>query len=263
METMNKNCKIYKISFEGTDRVYIGSTVNLEARIRKHLGLLCKGNHHSAKLQNFIKKYKLTPVIEVVDECSTKDRQTVEQYWIDKYNSLHYGFNMVPAEYVLDSEDKFELAKSALERKAIDERKVLMLDKDFSDKYYALISLLRTYGNIVRPDLQHISVEFLNAFNYKKNTSIKNLKESFCIAVPLFNACTEKLTSSCAADPVYMYVNAAYRGYAIIKEDVLVTNTKTFYELFMQGFIKTNRYDKSKLINIMIQQDYNEKVTDA
>lgn len=58
METMNKNCKIYKISFEGTDRVYIGSTVNLEARIRKHLGLLCKGNHHSTKLQNFIKKYK-------------------------------------------------------------------------------------------------------------------------------------------------------------------------------------------------------------
>lgn len=51
---------IYKISSNTTDRIYIGSAVDFNARKRVHLSQLRKGKHHSIKLQRHVDKYGIT-----------------------------------------------------------------------------------------------------------------------------------------------------------------------------------------------------------
>ena len=91
---------IYKITLpHDTEKVYVGSSVNVESRKKDHNRLLTNGKHHSKKLQNSFKKYKHKEVeLIVVEECTQDNRDEREQYWINHYNSMECGYNMVPVD---------------------------------------------------------------------------------------------------------------------------------------------------------------------
>lgn len=82
---------VYKISNIMSGDCYIGSSVNIEGRMREHFNLLRKGRHHSNHLQNAFSKYGEENFgWEVVEKCSVGARLKKEQKWID---TLHPVYN--------------------------------------------------------------------------------------------------------------------------------------------------------------------------
>lgn len=85
---------IYKLVFNGTDKVYIGQSINIEARfeVHKHNMIYEKA---SKKLNSAYSSYGL-PSLHIEEELPSIDSlDNKELYYINKYNSIENGFNTV------------------------------------------------------------------------------------------------------------------------------------------------------------------------
>lgn len=79
-------CGVYKIWNKVSGKVYIGSSVNMNTRWRGHVGLLRKGAHASAYLQNAWSKYGEDAFsCCIVLSCAETDLLQFEQEVIDMY----------------------------------------------------------------------------------------------------------------------------------------------------------------------------------
>lgn len=85
-------CGIYKLKFSGTDKVYIGQSVNIEIRYRQHIRNI-QNNTCSQKLYEAYITYG-TPSLEILSECLIEELDTQEDECIDIYNSVDNGFNI-------------------------------------------------------------------------------------------------------------------------------------------------------------------------
>jgi hypothetical protein len=86
---------VYGILHRISARIYVGSSINILDRIRKHISDLEGNRHHSAKLQNAFHKYGCSQfeflLIETVADVLTL--RTREQHWIDHLSAYAKGFN--------------------------------------------------------------------------------------------------------------------------------------------------------------------------
>lgn len=87
---------IYKITNINNGKVYIGRASNIEKRWQEHKDLLAAGAHHSYKLQecynSLENKHDLK--YEIIEEVAYENERVVkEQYYIDKYDAYHNGYN--------------------------------------------------------------------------------------------------------------------------------------------------------------------------
>jgi len=82
---MNCSCGIYQIqSIIKPNRVYIGSSCNIEKRWNRHKQTLKKGNHHSIKLQRHYDKYgEIDLKFIILASCDRDDLLELEQYYMD------------------------------------------------------------------------------------------------------------------------------------------------------------------------------------
>lgn len=89
---------IYKIETLHNNKLYIGSSDNIEKRIKTHLSRLKRDIHHSEYLQNAYNKYgKDNLKFSVIEILETSENKIVrEQYWMDYYKSYdrNFGYNM-------------------------------------------------------------------------------------------------------------------------------------------------------------------------
>ena len=90
------------------EKVYIGSSVNIEGRWNSHISLLNKNLHHSYKLQRDWKTYGkdifIFEVVEIVDDNNLL--KVKEQKWIDLYQAYILGYNILElAEYTIPKSD--------------------------------------------------------------------------------------------------------------------------------------------------------------
>ena len=88
---------IYIIANKATDKVYVGSAVNLKWREKAHFTRLTRGDHHSQKLQRSWEKhggnnFLFHPILI----CSKEDLLFYEQRAIDFYQAAIDGYNMNP-----------------------------------------------------------------------------------------------------------------------------------------------------------------------
>lgn len=76
---------IYKIiSTIKPDRFYIGSSNNLDRRIKKHLYELKIQKHHSSKMQRHVNKYGIDDLkIEIIEYCELEKLIDREQFYLD------------------------------------------------------------------------------------------------------------------------------------------------------------------------------------
>lgn len=84
-------CGIYKLNFEGTHKVYIGQSNNIESRIRAHQTSM-KNGKCSKKLKEAYLLYG-TPKIETIIECEEHELDSCENEAISIWNSVSDGFN--------------------------------------------------------------------------------------------------------------------------------------------------------------------------
>lgn len=102
---MNKKIiGIYKISNLVNDKIYIGSSMDVDKRIKRHYNELRKDKHYNEYLQRAWNKYgEINFVYDILEILENKnDLIHKEQYYIDKYKSYNilYGYNLCPKAYV-------------------------------------------------------------------------------------------------------------------------------------------------------------------
>lgn len=88
---------IYKIISLINNKVYIGSSSNIENRIIYHLQDFKRENHHNQHLQNTYNKYgKENLQFEVIELCDLKDCYIKEIYWSNFFDSFNpeKGYNI-------------------------------------------------------------------------------------------------------------------------------------------------------------------------
>jgi group I intron endonuclease len=82
---MRNPCGVYVIKCRVNGRVYVGSSINTQARLFSHKTLLARGTHRNPHLQAAWDKYEDEAfTFRVVERCEPKVRHKVEQRWITK-----------------------------------------------------------------------------------------------------------------------------------------------------------------------------------
>lgn len=86
-------CGIYLGSPKNTltDKVYIGQSIDIEDRVKKHNLHLLKGTH-SLKMNNAYKEYGEFEW-EIIKECTEEELNASEKYYIKLFNANTSGFN--------------------------------------------------------------------------------------------------------------------------------------------------------------------------
>lgn len=85
---------IYALTWDGTDKVYIGLSSRIEERFTAHLYTLKSGTHDNYKVQEAYHVYGL-PKLVILEECLVSELNDKEVYWIDDFNSINNGFNII------------------------------------------------------------------------------------------------------------------------------------------------------------------------
>lgn len=84
---------IYKITNQLNGKVYIGQSINIEHRWKEHIQEAKNGIRNYA-LYNAMRKYGIENFsFEIIEECSEKELDEKEVYYIKEYNSYYDGYN--------------------------------------------------------------------------------------------------------------------------------------------------------------------------
>jgi group I intron endonuclease len=117
------SCGIYKIKNIKNDKIYIGSSINLENREYKHFWMLNKNIHDNNHLQNSFNKFgKDCFNFEIVEICNFDELIDKENLYITKYKSniVEYGYNLATVNEfrrnTYNDEVKIKLSKYNLEK---------------------------------------------------------------------------------------------------------------------------------------------------
>jgi hypothetical protein len=98
---------IYKITNISNNKCYIGSSVNVYKRIRRHFYELNKNIHSNKYLQKAFNKYSnlnfKIEIVETFENIKYNDLLNIEKNYILKYNSIETGYNLI-----LDNSEYFK-----------------------------------------------------------------------------------------------------------------------------------------------------------
>ena len=83
---------IYLLEFKGTDKVYIGQSLSIEARYSKHL-LRLKNNLGNYKMQNAYNLYG-NPTLKILCSCSEEELNDLEEEAFQIYDAINNGLNI-------------------------------------------------------------------------------------------------------------------------------------------------------------------------
>lgn len=88
---------IYQIYNPINNKRYIGSSINVERRLKEHLRNLEKNRHCNDHLQSAYNKYKDVLQFQFLEECEPDECLIFEQYYLDYYKSYirEFGYNNV------------------------------------------------------------------------------------------------------------------------------------------------------------------------
>lgn len=142
-------CGIYLLKFDGVDGVYVGQSVNIEYRYKKHLQAL-KRRTANYKLQKEY-DYRGTPKLDILLECSAEELNTNEDEAIKIYDSVNNGFNIAEFADIHGKGEKNPASKYS--EKQIEEVFNLLLDlnnryKDIEEKTGVSLSTIRHIANL-------------------------------------------------------------------------------------------------------------------
>jgi len=98
---------IYKITCLNNDKFYIGSSININRRLKVHQTLLNKNKHPNKRLQNCWNEYgKQSFRFEIIETINNiKQLQTREKWWLDntKCYKREIGFNISSSPHAVET----------------------------------------------------------------------------------------------------------------------------------------------------------------
>jgi group I intron endonuclease len=90
------NCGVYLITNKSNNKVYVGKSIILKYRWKKHLWKLKQGKHYNLHLQSAFKKYGIDYFeFSILEKCSEDIVCEKEMFYISKYQSDNpqFGYN--------------------------------------------------------------------------------------------------------------------------------------------------------------------------
>lgn len=88
---------IYKYTNKLNGKTYIGQSQDIGRRYQQHLYDAEKRPEEGTGVDIAIHKYGIENFIfEIIEQCSIKELDEKERYWIAYYNSYHNGYNRTP-----------------------------------------------------------------------------------------------------------------------------------------------------------------------
>lgn len=87
---------IYALYWWKQDLIYIGQSLNIEARFLEHLRMLRKSKHTNYKVQSAYEKYG-KPSLEILSTCKLDSLNEEEIYWTKEFDSINNGLNIIEA----------------------------------------------------------------------------------------------------------------------------------------------------------------------
>lgn len=102
---------IYRILCVPTGESYIGQTIDINRRKNKHFSTLHRNKHENPKLQNAWNKYgeeNFSFEFWIFNDTTPERLNDLECEYIEKYNSLEKGFNLVPGGGFLPNRQKIK-----------------------------------------------------------------------------------------------------------------------------------------------------------
>ena len=87
---------VYQIYNEETNKRYIGSSIDIERRLKEHKRSLKANRHSNQHLQNAWNKYQEYLIFEALEYCEPDQCLKLEQQYIDYYDSANreFGYNI-------------------------------------------------------------------------------------------------------------------------------------------------------------------------
>lgn len=85
---------IYILYFDDPEKCYIGQSIRINERYRKHKEQLARGTHPNSKLQNAYIKLDKYPCLEILEECNSNDLDKLEIFYISEFDSINSGYNI-------------------------------------------------------------------------------------------------------------------------------------------------------------------------
>jgi group I intron endonuclease len=166
---------VYMILNIISKKVYIGSTYSkrgFSGRWYEHKKLLKRNKHPNIHLQNAHNKYGLYCFeFSVMEECSEKECESKEQYWIDFFNSMdaNCGYNLVSANHKKQSKETIEKRRQTLLRiYASGQRKVT--DEMKSNISKALSGRKLSKERIEKCRISHIGLKYKKGWKHSEET---------------------------------------------------------------------------------------------
>ena len=82
------------------NKKYVGQSIDVNCRLRKHFTKLRNGKHENRHLQRSFNKYgEETFKSYILEECSQEELNDREKYWIEKIKAYEKGFNLTIGGY--------------------------------------------------------------------------------------------------------------------------------------------------------------------
>ena len=192
------NSGIYKITCTATNKIYVGSAVNLSKRKNNHFHSLKKNKHENSYLQNSFNKYGESFFIFETLEIIEKDNLIIcEQKWIDVLKEQYelYNLNMIAGSFLgrkHTDETKKKLSVFRTGQKVSEEVKLKisnsLKDREFSNTHRENLAIKSRGENNARSTLTSEQVILIrnkyipNEYGYRKlakefNTTVSTIEK--------------------------------------------------------------------------------------
>lgn len=184
---------IYSISFEGSNKVYIGSTGKNNGKNKSNNGfyqrwkthiLVLRKNKRNFKLQAAYNKYGESAMyFSIIEEIPSEEVLIREQYWIDKYDSYNNGYNTAPLASSCLGIKRSNQIKAKLSKIKKDKRKnqINLYEEDVKSLYNDGDSI-----KVIANKL-NISKYLIREILEKSNIKIKNISEYRLMKIFVYN----------------------------------------------------------------------------
>ncbi len=172
------NAGIYQIKALHNNKVYIGSSTNLEQRKRDHFRFLRYGTHDNPKLQAAYNKHgRDNFVFEVLMSCDPEDCLAYEQQYFDSENP-HYNIVMVAGKppsrrgctWTATEEQRARMKASAIDRGARQRAETAEKMERICEELYASGLSIRKFCKEFNPPT---SRDYLNVAYRKYKDALK------------------------------------------------------------------------------------------
>lgn len=122
---------IYKWTNLINNKVYVGQSINIQARKAEHIKL-SKDMTYSTNIAKALRKYGVENFIfEIIEECDRNSLDSREKYWIEHYDSLNKdkGYNMLEVGEIPNSIGSNNPMAKLTEADVLDIRNQIYLNK--------------------------------------------------------------------------------------------------------------------------------------